>query len=613
MQEWEGIPIYNYGYVNETKEVAVTVRDLPDNMKFFSEITGIKYPYAKYSQAFVEDFGGGMENISATTMIEEMIHDEREMLDEDSNSLQAHELAHQWFGDLVTCRDWGQIWLNESFATYLDALYHQHSKGHDDFLYNNVRGNQLQMLGAWAAGNRRPIVTKHYENKDAMFDIYSYPGGAAVLHILRKHLGDKLFYKSLNHYLVTNMNQPVSTEDLRIAIEEASGQSMDWFFDQWLYRMGHPVFEVTQSHDEAAKKLTLNVKQTQKIDVTNEFPQVAFFQGFVDIAMDGRVERVWLKPQAENVFVLDAPTKPRIVNFDHEGTWIKAIKFEKTVDELLYQLKEDKDILGRRWALGELAGQVSNEADKPRIFAAFLASAEKDASWRMRQAALAEITRVLSPDPPEGQEATSIKLAPDVEAVVLRMTKDANSLVRADAIALLAQTVDAKHANLYRAALNDRSYAVIDQAAIALAWTKDKKAYDALMKLTTTPSWKGRIQIAGLSGLASLGDARAFDTGFKMATDMTLSPNVRSAAFYVVGSTGKGNQKAFPFVFERFKKALDSNDFVGLQTAITAITGIGDPRGQEAFDMLKAKYKDQSTLLAYIALLELQFKESLKP
>src|SRR5258706_4269610 len=266
VQDFDGIPVYNYGYPSETKEVAATTTNLPATIKFFSEITGVKYQYPKNSQAFVEDFGGGIENISATTQIEGMIHDDRELLDNDSESLQSHELAHQWFGDYVTCRDWGQTWLNESFATYMQAMWDEKFKGRDEFLYSDVRSNQLQTLGTWNSGNRHPIVTKYYADKDGMFDSYAYPGGGSVLHMLRKHLGDKLFFASLKDYLTKNAHQPVSTEDLRIAVEETSGQSMDWFFDEWVYRMGHPIFEIADSYDDAAKKLTLNVKQTQKID-----------------------------------------------------------------------------------------------------------------------------------------------------------------------------------------------------------------------------------------------------------------------------------------------------------------------------------------------------------
>jgi aminopeptidase N len=611
-QNYDGIPIVNYGYPNETKEVAATVKNLPDMVKFFSEKTGVRYPYPKYAQTMVEDFGGGMENISATTQIEEMIHDEREMLDEDSDSLQAHELAHQWFGDLVTCRDWGQIWLNESFATYMDALYHEHSKGHEDFLYSNIRDNQNQYFNTWNQGNRHPIVTKYYANKDAMFDTYAYPRGAAVLHMLRKHLGDELFWKSLDHYLTSNMNQPVSTEELRIAIEETSGQSMDWFFDEWLYKMGHPIFDVTQSYDDAGKKLTLNVKQTQKIDPNDEFPQVEFFQTYVDIEIDDKVERVWLKPQAENVFIFDAAAKPKLVNFDFEGTLIKQITFEKSIDDLIYQMLNDKDVLGKRWAMGELEKKASVPADKPRIITALVTSMEKDKFWRLRRAALSVIANLYSPDPPPGADRPAAKLDEPVLQAVLRMTKDANSLVRGDALELIGETRDVKYADTFIASLNDQSYSVIDQSALALGRVKGPKAFDALAKLTTGSSWRGRVETAGLTGLAELGDKKAFEPAFKLATDKSRPLSVRLAALAVVGTTGKGDPRAYPIIFEKFKTALDANDFNDLIRGIEAIIRLADPRGQEAFDLMKARFKDQPQLLGGVAFFEQQFKAALK-
>jgi aminopeptidase N len=612
VQDFEGVPVYNYGYTNETKEVAATVKNLPATMKFFSEITGLKYPYPKYSQAFVEDFGGGMENITATTQIEEMIHDERELLDTDSEPLQSHELAHQWFGDYVTCRDWGQIWLNESFATYMQAMWTEKLKGHDEFLYTDVRGNQNTTIGTWNQGNRRPIVTKYYANKDAMFDNYAYPGGASVLHMLRKHLGDKMFYKSLNHYLTTNAHQPVSTEDFRIAIEETTGESMDWFFDQWLYRMGHPVFEVTQNYDETAKKLTLHVKQTQQIDLNNEFPQVAYFQSYVDVAIDGRVERVWLKPQAENVFTFDAAAKPKLVNFDYEGTLLKEIRFEKSADDLLYQMQNDKDVVGRRWAMGELEKKAADPAEKGRIVAALINSAEKDPFWRIRRAALSVMANIYSPDPPFGHERPAATLDANVEQAVLRLTKDKQSLIRGDAVELLGETRDAKHVAVYISALNDRSYSVIDQAAAALAITKDPRAYDALIKLTNTPSWKGRIQAAGIHGLAELGDKRAFDYGYKTARDTSLPLRTRTAALGIVASAGKGDDRAYPLIFDQFKKAFDANNIGGMINSLNALIRIADPRGQQAIDMVKEKFKDQPGAANAIADCERRIKDAVR-
>lgn len=611
VQDFDGIPVFNYGYVNETKEVAATVKNLPATMRFFSDITGVKYPYAKYSQAFVEDFGGGMENISATTQIEEMIHDERELLETDSESLQSHELAHQWFGDYVTCRDWGQIWLNESFATYMQAMWTEKLKGHDEFLYTDIRGNQNSTIGTWNQGNRRPIVTKYYTDKDAMFDTYAYPGGGSVLHMLRKHLGDKAFFASLKHYLTQNAHQPVSTEELRIAVEETTGQSMDWFFDQWLYRMGHPIFEVTQNYDEGKKALTLNVKQVQKPDLNNEYPQTAYFQSYVDVAIDNKISRVWLKPQAENTFTFDAAAKPKLVNFDYEGTLLKEMKFEKSTDDLLYQMANDKDVIGRRWAMNELEGRA-NGADRQRILDGLVKSAESDRFWRIRRAALSTLANIFSPDPRPGQERPAAKLDAGVEAAVVRLTKAKEVQIKGDAMELLGETRDKKYADIFLANLNDPSYEVIDQASLALARVKDPRAFDALVKLTATPSWKGRIQMAGLNALAELGDARAFETGYKMATDKELSVLIRTAAVVVVGKAGKGDPRAFPLIFEKFKAAFNSGNVQGIQNGIIAIVKLGDPRGQEALDMVKAKFKDNAGAMQWIAGQEAALKANAK-
>ena len=169
---------------------------------------------------------------------------------------------------------------------------------------------------------------------------------------------------------------------------------MDWFFDQWLYKMGHPVFEVTKSY--ANGKLTLNVKQTQKIDLLNEYPQVEFFQTKVDIEIDGKIEQVWIKPQAENVFTFTVANEPKLVNFDYEGTLIKELKFDKSTVELIYQLQNDKDVLGRVWAMNGLGGRWkskdTSDADKAKILTAMNQAIEQDAFWAIRRDALQIIT-----------------------------------------------------------------------------------------------------------------------------------------------------------------------------------------------------------------------------
>ena len=605
--EYDGIPIYAYGYPSEAKEVAATTKNLPATIKFFSDKTGVKYAYPKYSQTFVEDFGGGMENISATTQIEEMIHDERELLDEDSESLQSHELAHQWFGDFVTTRDWSHIWLNESFATYFQGLWDEEFKGHDFFLMDDVRKNQNTVLQSWNQGIRRPIVTQNYANKDAMFDNYAYPGGGSVLHMLRKHLGDELFFKSLNHYLTTNAHQPVQTEQLRIAIEQTTGQSMDWFFDEWLYKMGHPIFEVTKNYDAATKKLTLNVKQTQKIDPNNEFPQTEFFRTYVDIEIDGSVQKVWIKPQAENVYTFDAPTAPQLVNFDYEGTLLKELKFDKPTDELVYQATKDRDIIGRQWAMTELSKRTTT--DLAKVLAAFNSVAANDSSWLLRRAAIDSLARILEPRTPGAEVA--VKLDAVTEQTMLKNAKDEKSLVRADAVEFLGASKDPKYADVYLNALNDQSYTVIDKAAAALGATKNPKAYDALAKLLNQQSWHGRLQAAGLRGIAALGDKRALDLGLKYAADTKQPGNVRGAALQVIAASGKGDPRAYPLIFNSFKSALDANNFQGTFDGLQSIIKLADPRGQQAFDLLKEKFKTNQQILGYATFFEAQFKAAL--
>ncbi len=608
---YAGVPVSSFVYKDEYAAGAATTKNLPATVQFFSEKTGVKYPYPKYSQTMVEDFGGGMENITATTQITEMIHDSRELLDTDSEGLQSHELAHQWFGDYVTCRDWGQIWLNESFATYFQALWDEQLKGKDVFLYEDVRNNQNQYLDTWNQGNRRPIVTKFYADKDALFDNYAYPRGGAVLHMLRKHLGDAAWWKAINHYLTANAHQPVSTEDFRIAIEESTGQSMDWFFDQWLYKMGHPIFEVTQNYDDAKKQLTLNVKQTQQIDPDNEFPQADYFQTKVDIEIDNKIEQVWIKPQAENTFTFGVASKPQLVNFDYQGTLIKELKFDKSVAELLYQMRNDKDPLGRNWAMQQLVTKSPMTAGSGTdpLLPALLSMAEKDLFWHNRLDALTAYRARVVPE--DAKEA--VKLDDATVQALLRLIKAKEAQIRSAAVSFLGVTDDQKHADLYLSLLNDQtqSYNVVDETAIALAKTKSPKAYDALTKLTTTASWHNRVAAAGMGGLAELNDSRSFNMAYKLATDKSVDPGLRTAALSVVASTGKGDQRAYPLIADSFKKALASNSFQGMFNAIQAVIKIGDPRGQEVFDLVKERYKNSANALRFIAQLEDEFKKSL--
>ena len=571
--EYAGIPVTTYVYPGEFEEGRVTAARLPEMVKFFSEKTGVKYPYAKYAQTTARDFGGGMENISATTQTDNMIHDARTELDQTSDSLQSHELAHQWFGDYLTCRTWSDIWLNESFATYFQAMWDEHHLGHDDFLYSDVKSNQDQYFGAWNRGQRRPIVTKHYANPDAVFDTYAYPRGGAVLHMLRTFLGEDNWWRSLNHYLTKYAHQPVETAQLRIAIEETTGQPMDWFFDEWLYKMGHPIFRVTQNYDAAKKELTLTVRQEQKPDPEWQYPQAGFFQTPVDIeiatATNTRVERVQIAPKEEQSFKFAVDADPLLVGFDYNGTLIKEVTFDKTTAQLVYQLREDKDVLGRIWALSQLTARMKDEkaaADRDTIRKALAAAATSDQFWGARVEAVAALS--------------GTKEAKDA---LLAATKDKDARVRARAVASLAATKDETLASLYTQLINDPSYGVIRAAAVALGQTKRADAFDALTQLIDQPSWRDTIRVSGLSGLTALGDKRALELAIKYAVPPNRS-EVRAAGLGLIGAVGKDDPRSLATITAALNAGLDTQSFQLVGSSANALVSLGDERGLGVFD-----------------------------
>lgn len=621
-QTYDGVQLHNFGYRNERVAVAATVVRLPDMFKFYSEVTGVKYAHPSYSQVFVQDLPWGLGTNALAIQSENMVDDERIHAEYFYlwDGLEAEALAQQWFGNYVTCRDWSDVWLNRGFAHYFDGLYNEHKNGREEFLLWQVLSDHNTYLSDWDAGVRHPIVTRNYESPDAFAtDNYSYSRGASVLHLLRKHLGDDNWWKAIRHYLKSNANKSVSTEDFSKAVAEATGESMDWFFDQWVYRMGHPIFEVTKDYEAAKKQLTLSVRQTQKIDPNDEYPQVGFFAGKVDVEIDGRIEQVWLEAKAENVFTFASLQPAKLVNFDFESTWIKSIKFEKSLDELLYQLENDRDVLGKRWAMGELVNLARNEktsaADKARIYAGLRASILSNSYWRLRQAAIGQLQGLLAPasDQPVSLDAPTI-------ATLLSVIKNQQSWNRAAAISFLGMTRDAKYADIYLNALDDRSDRVINAAANALGKTKSPKAFAALEKLVHKPSWKNQSLISALNGLKHLGDPRGFDVAFQALSDPHLTrwrlptPPVwdfRVFAVETIVALGKADA-AYPLVFGRFKKAMDENDLHGIFNNLLLITKLADPRGQEVFPLLRTRFRDDADVMNAVNQHETQFKETVR-
>ncbi|MEJ7734199.1 MAG: M1 family metallopeptidase, partial [Polyangiaceae bacterium] len=320
-EESDGIPLSFYYPKGRDADARRTFKRTAEMVKRFGELTGVRYPWNKYAQVVVSDFiFGGMENTTATTMYEHILLDERAALDVTSDDLIAHELAHQWFGDLVTCRDWSQAWLNEGFATFMEHIDREAHLGRDEYEYG-LRADMGSYLSEARGRYRRPIVCQDYEAPIDIFDRHLYEKGALVLHMLRRELGDAVFWRGVGLYLSTHQRQVVETRDLMRALEEVSGKSLERFFEQWVYRAGHPELSIEIEHE--AGLCTVTVRQMQHAAPAEAHseaatPVFAFDLAF-DLAVGGEVRREERHvDQRVHTFSFPAENRPLYVVVDPE-------------------------------------------------------------------------------------------------------------------------------------------------------------------------------------------------------------------------------------------------------------------------------------------------------
>ncbi len=330
--EHDGIPVQSYVYPSRYEDAARAYADLPRMMAFFSRETGLRYPYAKYAQTMVAEFGGGMENVTTTHLSDATLPRRDEPLD-GVESLQAHELAHQWFGNLVTCRDWSEIWLSEGFATYFEALYMGERFG-ERRLREILAEHHATYHAAWDSGQRRPIVTRRFAHPDELFDAYAYSRGALVLDMLRYVVGDEAWRQGIALYLSRHQFQTVETHDFRRAMEDASGMGLDWFFDQWVYRLGHPVFTVSYRYNPKLKRLTVVIRQAPARGAADNPLHAEHFQTPAEVqivcADQIRQYRWQIQARPSQSFLVDLASPPRAVRFDPDHRLIRELAGEPT-------------------------------------------------------------------------------------------------------------------------------------------------------------------------------------------------------------------------------------------------------------------------------------------
>ena len=374
------LPVTYWVYEKDVEDAKWIFKKTPHIIDYFNSLFGYQYPWAQYAQVTSPRMGGGAENTTATVLGQGVIHDRRAEQDFSWERIIAHEAAHQWWGDLITLRTWSQTWLNESFGTYSDYLYTRHDKGKDEGAYDLLR-KKNQYLQEAHQRYIRPIVFDRYNRPQDNFDSHTYPKGAAVLHMLRFIIGDKPFFRTLKHFLHKHEFQAVDTHDFMTAIKDVTGQNLDWFFEQFIFKPGHPFFKISYTWDEQSQKIKLKVVQTQ--DTSQGIPIYTIPVIIGITTPEKRIsEKVWIKHK-EQAFEFSVDEKPLLVRFDEGNYLLKEWTFEKNLEELLYQLKND-DVIGRSWAASELA----EFQDDPMAMRGLKDRAQNDEFWAVRQSAI---------------------------------------------------------------------------------------------------------------------------------------------------------------------------------------------------------------------------------
>lgn len=613
------------GYPDEYDAVEASVVRLPDMMRFYADVTGLAYPFSTYTQVFAQDMPWGVAGMMMSTMTENMVDDAPTHADYLYlwDGLEAEGVAHQWFGAYLTPREWSDAWLVRGFAHYLDELYAEHKVGREHFLMWNLAADHTTYHGDWQAGVRHPVAAP-FDSAAVDFanDNYPFTRGALVLHMLRKELGDDTFGETVRRFVASahTNGRLVSTDDLRRAAEQASGRSLGWFFAQWVYGIGHPTFVVTKRFENASHQLVLTVEQTQVPDSATRYAQARYFAGHIDLTIDDRVERVWIDPVKKNVIVIATMSEPKLVGFDREATWIKEVRFEKSVNELLYQAEYDRDALGQRSAMLELsaiARRDSTSADvRGRIHDVYRRVVNGDRFWRVRLTALSLLQGQLTPSSP----ADAAVLDEPTVAMLRGIVARDSAWMKAQAFNLLGSSRDQRFVDLYLDALSDRSHPVSYAAATALGLSKSPRAYAALTTLMTRPSWKGENTLSGLNGLQALADPRAIGVAMKVLADQSAprwylaTPrwDYRIAAADLLVALG-GAKSAYPLIATRFGKAVAEDDVNDMFSNLLILAKLGDRRADSAMATLRTRFKDDPNALNAVNAYEKQLHVVGKP
>ncbi len=458
---YKNIPV-NY-YVE--KKYASLAKDIfgltPEMIGFFEKILGVEYPWNKYSQIVARDYvSGAMENTTAVIHGERAYQMEGQLIDENrqENTI-AHEIFHHWFGNLVTSESWSNLTLNESFANYSEYLWREHKYGKmdaDAHLFENRKAYKDD-----ASNIDKNLVRFYYDDKEDMFDLVSYNKGGAILHMLRKHIGDKAFFTGLKKYLTDHQFKSAEVSQLRLALEEVTGKDLQWFFNQWYFGSGHPIIQVSYDYNSLEKTVTVNFIQTQ----SNEFK----FPMAIDIYENGTKIRhnVFIDRRDTSFKFIYKSKNPELIEVNADGVLLADFIENKVLTDYIFQLKNSANFEHKREALLEIA----KNQDQKKAFNA-IADAINDDFYKIRILALENIDLINK----WSKRAT-------IDKIKYIANNDSKTLVQAAAIETLGKLTDLELKPIFEKALNSKSFSVIGKALVGMYYVDKTYAIKRSKKL----------------------------------------------------------------------------------------------------------------------------------
>lgn len=480
--KYRDIPIAFYTPASQIQYAENSFKDTTDMLEFYEKEIGVPYPWDKYYQAACEDFGGGMENTSLTILTTGTLFTNETENIRSSQSLVAHEMAHQWFGDYVTCKDWSHTWLNEGFATYYEDLYDGNKNGRDSMLVG------LYNTASYLLRDRpehKPIVSRSYKDSWEQFDYRTYGKAGWVLHMLRTELGEEMFRKCVKTYLERHALSSVVTDDFRSVIEELTGRSYDRFFDQWIYHGRFPDLKISYNWSEKDKLAKISIEQTQEV---NENVMLFHFKTKVRfIVKDKPIDREIIVDNKQHDFYFRLPDEPNIVRFDPDYGLLANIKFEKPTAMLYEQLDNHDDVIGQLQALDAL----KEKKDKKTI-EKLKNILNNDPFYAVRRNASSALREIHSN---EAFEALADSLVQEDARVRQQVVRDISGFYRPDTLTLLKRIIR-----------NEKNPAILEVAIRNLGLYQHKSTRRLVLKYLQSVSFRNELASAAIEAIRMLDD-----------------------------------------------------------------------------------------------------------